>query len=479
MINNIDDKYLESTYQKHRKCKIIRGDKSECLENAERMTLGYTKAKIIVDNSDIKNDHVVLNVFSGAGGIVRLISLFNPKMLIALDMLNPGYKCSKNNWYYDTDNAFNSWIDDIYQFDSTIKITHPLFIQHDATEYNPAFKDAIDRIILDPPLGILTNDVFNISKVFAEEILIQSLNNAISYLKSDGFIICIMPFSWSNRVKQTFHYCYDILRLNGNKQDLIILKIMKQGGSILNPLYPDLFSRYAQHHTGKQNIGNELVELLKHNEKRENDIAIDIGAGNGEITNYLADIFYRVDAIERNIELTNAIREKNRNNINVVLCDILNYSSNEKYNLVLMSYLLDSYSDTTKTIEIMTNVNKLVANDGIVLGITYLHDCAWNKFSEIVCNDLNKHRIGGMKNVERRLSEACYKCHILKTVDSYIWGNTIEELFFNLSFFYKSKISTYLDNKEKYIKLLDKYASTLNDLFIINVKEAIFSIRKN
>jgi hypothetical protein len=48
MTQNIDDKYLELTYEKHRKCKIIHGNNSEYLENARRVTLGYTKAKIIV-----------------------------------------------------------------------------------------------------------------------------------------------------------------------------------------------------------------------------------------------------------------------------------------------------------------------------------------------------------------------------------------------------------------------------------------------
>ena len=126
----------------------------------------------------------------------------------------------------------------------------------------------------------------------------------------------------------------------------------------------------------------------------------------------------------------------------------------------------------------MTTVDKLVASDGVMLGITYLHDCAWDKFSDIVCNELDRYRKGGMKNVEERLNDAGYKCQILKTVDSYIWGNTLEELFFILSFFYKSNISGYLDNKEKFIKLLDKYTCILNDLIVINVKEAIFEIKR-
>ena len=246
----------------------------------------------------------------------------------------------------------------------------------------------------------------------------------------------------------------------------------------MNFLYSDLFSMYANHHTSKQSIGNKLVDLLKSNVNGGKDIAIDIGAGNGEITNYLADIFYRVDAVERSIELANTIRKKKRANINVITSDILNYTANEKYNLVLMSYLLDSYYESIKTVEIMTIVDKLVANDGVVLGVTYLHDCAWDKFSEIVCNELDKPRKGGMKNVEGRLNKVGYKCHILKTVDSYIWGNTLEELFLNLSFFYKANITGYLENKEKYMELLEKYACTLNDLFVINVKEAIFDIKR-
>ena len=238
-------------------------------------------------------------------------------------------------------------------------------------------------------------------------------------------------------------------------------------------IYSDLFNRYTQHHTGRQSIGTGLLDLLKN--YKANGCAIDIGAGNGDITCYLADLFYRVDAIERRDELANDIRAKKRNNINVISCDIFDYFIDKRYDLVLMSYLLDSI-ESIATYKLMSIVDELATPDGIVLGVTYLPDCAWYEFSSAICNELNIRQKGGMNNVFERLTDANYQCNIVKTIDSFIWGNSIDDLFQNLSFFYKSNIHGYIESKDKFVSLLKKFVCISNGLVELKVKEAIFNI---
>jgi len=239
--------------------------------------------------------------------------------------------------------------------------------------------------------------------------------------------------------------------------------------------YTELFNRYTRYHTGRQSIGNGLIDLLKNNETKS--IAVDIGAGNGDITCYLADLFYRVDAIERREDLANSISNKKKDNINVIVSDIFDYSIDTKYDLVLMSYLLDSFDDLISINQLMSIVKKLITSDGIILGVTYLPDCAWNEFSAIVCSELSIRQKGGITNVSELLTAANCQCHILKTIESYIWGNSIDDLFLNLSFFYKSNINGYINNKDRFVALLEKNICTSNGLFELNVKEAIFDIK--
>ena len=237
--------------------------------------------------------------------------------------------------------------------------------------------------------------------------------------------------------------------------------------------FADLFKRYNDHHPGKQVTGESLAELLSN--RKKGNLALDIGAGDGIVTSYLAKYFNRVDAIERNEELTRSL-ELRAGNINVINDDFLDCELNDKYDFVLMSYVLDSYNKE-KTGEIMRKISTIIAQDGIIVAVSRKGGCDYSKFSEIVCAELGIQRNGGMANVAKRLAPNGYGCSLLKSFDSYIWGKDIDDLFLNLSFFYKNNLDGYLGNKEKYTKLLREFAREHNKKPALHVREAIFEIK--
>lgn len=225
----IDRNKLEEIYEKNRKCiiKSISGKIREA-EEYKRMTLGFSKAMKVVNAAEISPEHIVMNIFGGAGGLLRLLGLKNPRLLIAVDKLYPGGLKPVSDWYYDTDSIFNSWVDDIKQLSQDIQIRRPVLCQYDILEFIPAFVNVFDRIIIDPPYGLVSEEALHMNETESRKVFIASIGSSLNYLTEKGKIISIIPSKWMECLNMQFKQIKtEILEEINGKYNFVIIQIVK------------------------------------------------------------------------------------------------------------------------------------------------------------------------------------------------------------------------------------------------------------
>lgn len=152
--------------------------------------------------------------------------------------------------------------------------------------------------------------------------------------------------------------------------------------------YSRCFTQYAENTNGKKLLSVKLKEYLS---SYIGGDLLDVGAGDGQITVSLAPSFSKVIAVEPKPELASLI--PNERNINVIQDKIENYNSRKGYDVILMSYFLDSF--TAEDIHfILRKLRLLKKASGIMIGTTYSSNCKWDQFTERVASDLGIKRKG-------------------------------------------------------------------------------------
>ncbi len=194
-------KIIEKIYSKYRRC-VVRDISGKIFEikEAARMTLGFEKAVQILNQAEISNGYVILNIFGGAGGIIRLLSLCKPKQIIGIDLLYPGKKKSHLNWQYLTDDIFNCWVENLIENEILRfkEICWPIFYQADATKTIMGLVNKVDLIIIDPPFGWVAKTILNLNEDDSMKIFFTSANISLSYLKPGGQLLALIPYGWLN-----------------------------------------------------------------------------------------------------------------------------------------------------------------------------------------------------------------------------------------------------------------------------------------
>lgn len=234
----------------------------------------------------------------------------------------------------------------------------------------------------------------------------------------------------------------------------------------------DLFIKYTDNTNGKLILSNYLKnELGKYNFTS----LLDVGAGEGEFAVCLSSVFQSVVAIEPNLEFAQKIKGKNVKNLTVVEDTIQNYAADSRFDVILLSYFLDLFQE--QDIEmIMRKIAGLRSTKGMILGISYLPGCDWDNYAHRVIRDLNTGRKGGIDRIFAKLEKLNYYCSIKGIIDTEIYGTTLSDLYYNLSFFFKRNLKGYYSNKEKYMELLEKYSRKNAAGYSINVKEVVYEI---
>lgn len=220
---------LEKMYAKHRKCLIKKNGEVKELAEANRMTLGYEKAQLLVSCANVTSSQNVMNVFSGASGIIRLLSLYSPKLLVGLDILCEGISPTPTGWCYASKEAFSFWRNDLKKYNKSVK--EPLFIQQDVKKPEHAFSGSFDNIIIDPPYGDISYLILGHTVDEAKDIYLEAVLMSLDYLADNGKITTIIPEEWFLSTKELCKSSeVKVIVSLGGKHNLVVASIKEKRG---------------------------------------------------------------------------------------------------------------------------------------------------------------------------------------------------------------------------------------------------------
>lgn len=238
--------------------------------------------------------------------------------------------------------------------------------------------------------------------------------------------------------------------------------------------YANLFERYVRAADGKQVVGRALAKLLA---GIPNAQVLDMGAGRGEITEIMASRAQRVDAVEPNehliIELKKIVDRKP--NIHAISGSLEEFSTNRRYDLIVLSYVLESIR-SDEAMRHMRRLFELLRPGGRVVGVTFLDGCDWDAYSAAVERLVHYGRAGGTGRVFDRLRDAGINARLIETLNTHIAAATPEELYQALGFFYKRQLSRYIERYGTLSSELMRYANVSKSRAFIEVKEVIYEI---
>lgn len=237
-------------------------------------------------------------------------------------------------------------------------------------------------------------------------------------------------------------------------------------------IYSELFKNYVSNTNGKNLIANNIATLLL---KEGYSNCLDIGGGNGKIAITLGKHLDKIVIVEPNKRLISDIKINKIANIQIVNKKIENYIPSQLFDVVLMSYFLDSF-DTGHIKYLLNKIFPSIKKGGKIIGVTYLDGCDWDSFSCFVSKKLGIKRTGGLSRLLTKLRTIGLNLRVLKIVDTKIFGKNLDDLYKNLSFFAYEDFERYKKFKNDMISKLAYYANIKTQKAELSVKEIIYEI---
>ncbi|NQT32474.1 MAG: methyltransferase domain-containing protein, partial [Candidatus Omnitrophica bacterium] len=174
--------------------------------------------------------------------------------------------------------------------------------------------------------------------------------------------------------------------------------------------------------TEKLEIARCLTGILK---KRfaditpEDRIAIDVGAGDGNITERIGSFFKTVHVIEKDPECGDALRSRNIEGLKLHQGDFFEFlqsiPQNEFADFILMSHSISLYFPRKERNELLKKTMALLKNDGVLALVLNGNQVASGNNVEIRQRFMQSHRMifkGEKTNMEDRLKEWGYKVEV-------------------------------------------------------------------
>lgn len=234
--------------------------------------------------------------------------------------------------------------------------------------------------------------------------------------------------------------------------------------------YEDIFSMYAKNTNGKRIIGECLLGIFDTEKFRS---CLDVGGGRGEIALMLSSKLNRVVVIEKIEEFCREIIEKSNNNIDVVCGDFQKFvDESTGFDVCIMSYFLDSYSP----VKVDKFIKHAAGFSDRILGVTYLDGCQWDMFTNQVSKTLNFPRGGGFSRILSKLRRYNYDAKILSICSTCVFGDNVDDLYRNLSFFFKKNLAGYQESQDLFEEMLLDLCGYGDDRIYIELKEVIYEI---
>jgi hypothetical protein len=150
--------------------------------------------------------------------VLRLASLFHPRLLVGVDRLYHTSRDTSAHVRLHADSQLQAWISDV-QADPAIPEhvrsapTWPLLAQGNVFDVWLVFHQLFDVIIIDPPFGWASAELLDGQNPV--DVFLASLFRACDAVRADGAILTVVPTAW-----RTHDRLIDVLHIGDLAGDL-------------------------------------------------------------------------------------------------------------------------------------------------------------------------------------------------------------------------------------------------------------------
>lgn len=237
-----------------------------------------------------------------------------------------------------------------------------------------------------------------------------------------------------------------------------------------NQQYHNLLERFITHSNEKTVLAEYLRTFVK---KTGSELFIDLGAGDGNLTDKLADMFANTVAVEKNE--CNCYELEQIPGVEVVNGSIQNFHTLTPYNLALFAYSITGVPDEDLK-DVLTRLDSAREENGKLVVATFTEDSPWAKFVTEVREELGIKMLGSVQEQVERIEEAGFETVNHTELSCGIWGHDVKDLAHNLAFFFHANIASYIDNLDYFAEKLEKYISVSPDRVGITLYHQVFEI---
>lgn len=241
--------------------------------------------------------------------------------------------------------------------------------------------------------------------------------------------------------------------------------------------YSTLFERYSRSTDGKSILGARLSDLIKKriSSKSRRIRVLDVGAGDGQITEKLAHSEFDIVAIEPNVDLFRQLNCRLKDKIECYNLSLEEFRGDSKFDVVVLSYVLDGI-DQKEIGLFLEKIKSCLNEQGTVLVCTYVPGCGWDALANEVSVLTGARRKGGLCRVVNRISEFGHYLIEWDSFETNIWGNDVRDLIENLEFYFRKSNVDVEFIEDHLSRVIEKLVVHENDRAILKVREAIYEL---
>lgn len=219
----------------------------------------------------------------------------------------------------------------------------------------------------------------------------------------------------------------------------------------LNHQYASLFSQYTCSSDGKRKVAGALC---KHLAGRRFDQVVDLGAGDGTLTERLRPLAKSIIAVDRNASFASRLKKRADH---VVIGDVREVDVELQNTLYIASYLLQSFSPVHARDFCEALAAKLSSSSALVIVFASSTDSPFQSYYSEACE-----RLGHIPPRSEYGLRECIGRSGLRTMEELrlstsIFAPTVSDLFARMAFFFRPRLTSYYESSKELMRILQRH----------------------